>query len=72
MEPWLEYGVPMVQVPLYWKSIPGINNQVVSDSKHRIDRTDYRFWNGMDKSARPSLFRISLDNLVRLCSREEL
>jgi hypothetical protein len=47
----------MVEVPLYWESTPWINNQVVSDSKYRIDRADHRFWNGTDKSARPSLFQ---------------
>jgi hypothetical protein len=61
MEPWLEYGygVPVVEVPLYRKSTPRINNKVVSDSKRRIDRADHRFWNETDKSAVPSLFRIS-------------
>jgi hypothetical protein len=74
MEPWLEYvyGLPVVEVPLYWESTPRINNQVVSDSKHRIDRVDHRFRNGTDKSVGPSLFRISSDDKVGLCSREEL
>jgi hypothetical protein len=74
MEPWLDYGyiVPVVEVPLYWESTPRINNQVVSDSKRRIDRADHRFWNGTDKLAGPSLFHISSDNKVGLCSREEL
>jgi hypothetical protein len=64
MEPWLEYGyrVPVVEVLLYWESTFRINNQVVSDSKRHIDRTDQRFWNGTDKSAGPSLFRISSDD----------
>jgi hypothetical protein len=64
MEPWLEYGyeVHVVEVRLYWESTPRINSQVVSDSKSRIDRADHRFWNEMDKSAGPSLFRISADD----------
>jgi hypothetical protein len=33
------------------ESTPRINNQVVSDSKCRIDHADHRFWNRMDKSA---------------------
>jgi hypothetical protein len=43
-------------------STPRINNQVVSDSKCRIDRADHRFWTGMDKLAVPSLFSISSDD----------
>jgi hypothetical protein len=64
MEPWLEYGygIPMVEVPLYWESTPRINNQVVNDSKRCIDRANHKFWNSMDKSAGPSLFRISSDD----------
>jgi hypothetical protein len=64
MEPWLEYGygVPVVEVPLYWESTPRINNQIVSDFKRRIDHADHQFWNGMDKSAGPSLFCISSDD----------
>jgi hypothetical protein len=56
MEQRLEYGfrVLVVEVPLYWESTPRINNQVVSDSKRRIDYADHRFWNGTDKSAGPS------------------
>jgi hypothetical protein len=48
--------------PLYWEITPRINNQVVSDFKRHIDRADHRFWNGTDKSARPSLFGISSDD----------
>jgi hypothetical protein len=60
----LEYGyeVPVVEVPLYWESIPRINNQLVSDSKRRINRADHNIWNGMDKSVGPSLFRIYSDD----------
>jgi hypothetical protein len=51
----------VVEVPLYWKSTPRINNKVVSDSKRHIDRADHGFWNGTDKSARtffiPFIFR---------------
>jgi hypothetical protein len=56
------YGVPEVEVPLYWESTPRINNQVVSDSKRRLDRTDHRFWNQTNKLAGPSLFRVSSDD----------
>jgi hypothetical protein len=64
MEQWLEYmyGVPVVEVPLYWESTPRINNQVFSDSKHHIDRADHRFRNGTDNSVGPSLFLISSDD----------
>jgi hypothetical protein len=49
---WYVMKIMLVEIPLYPKSTPRINNNVVSDSKHRIDRTDQRFWNGTDKSAR--------------------
>jgi hypothetical protein len=47
---------------IVWESTPRINNQVVNDSKRRIDRADHRFWNGTDKLAEPSLFCISSDD----------
>jgi hypothetical protein len=43
-------------------NILGLITKVISYSERHIDRADHRFWNGTDKSARPSLFRISSDS----------
>jgi hypothetical protein len=49
----------VVEVPLYWKIIPRINNKYSQLVLHHIDHADHKSRYGMDKSAGCSSIRIS-------------